>query len=69
VQEVDAAGALGGGIGFDGRPAEGNPSWDDSALVVLDAGTGEEVASLAGKFQPAVLAIRRSWLFAGLPVG
>jgi hypothetical protein len=41
-------------IGAD--PAEGNPTSDDSALVVLDTGTGEEVASLAGKFQPAVLA-------------
>jgi hypothetical protein len=41
-------------IGAD--PAEGNPTSDDSALVVLDAGTGEEVTSLAGKFQPAVLA-------------
>jgi hypothetical protein len=41
-------------IGAD--PAEGNPTSDDSALVVLDANTGEEVASLVGKFQPAVLA-------------
>jgi hypothetical protein len=41
-------------IGAD--PAEGNPTSDDSALAVLDAATGEEVASLAGKFQPAVLA-------------
>ena len=41
-------------IGVD--PAEGNPTSDDSALVVLDAGTGEEVASLASKLQPAVLA-------------
>ena len=41
-------------IGAD--PAEGNPTSDDSALVVLDCQTGEEVASLAGKFQPAVLA-------------
>jgi hypothetical protein len=41
-------------IGAD--PAEGNPTSDDSALVVLDTQTGEEVASLAGKFQPAVLA-------------
>jgi hypothetical protein len=36
--------------------AEGNPTSDDSALAVLDTQSGEEVASLAGKFQPAVLA-------------
>lgn len=36
--------------------AEGNPTSDDSTLTVIDAATGEEVASLAGKFQPAVLA-------------
>jgi hypothetical protein len=41
-------------IGVD--PAEGNPTSDDSALAVLNAKNGEEVASLAGKFQPAVLA-------------
>ncbi len=41
-------------IGAD--PAEGNPTSDDSALVILDTKTGEEVACLAGKFQPAVLA-------------
>jgi hypothetical protein len=41
-------------IGAD--PAEGNPTSDDSALTVLDTKTGEEVASLAGKFQPAVFA-------------
>jgi hypothetical protein len=37
-------------------PAEGNPTSDDSALEVLDKDTGEEVASLAGKLQPAMLA-------------
>jgi hypothetical protein len=37
-------------------PAEGNPTSDDSALAVLDRVTGEEVAALAGKFQPAVFA-------------
>ncbi len=37
-------------------PAEGNPTSDDSALEILDALSGEEVASLAGKFQPAVFA-------------
>lgn len=40
-------------IGVD--PAEGNPTSDDSALTVLDA-AGEEVTSLAGRFQPAVFA-------------
>jgi hypothetical protein len=39
-----------------GDPAEGNPSSDDSALCVTDAYTGEECASLAGKFQPTILA-------------
>jgi hypothetical protein len=37
-------------------PAEGNPTSDDSALAVLDKETGEEVAALAGKFQPSTLA-------------
>lgn len=37
-------------------PAEGNPTSDDSALEVLDRDTGEEVAALAGKFQPSTLA-------------
>lgn len=37
-------------------PAEGNPTSDDSALTVLDRLTGEEVAVLAGKYQPAVFA-------------
>src|SRR5262249_56048600 len=41
-------------IGAD--PAEGNPTSDDSALTVLDRDSGEEVASLAGKLQPSVLA-------------
>lgn len=35
-------------------PAEGNPTSDDSAATVLDAVTGEEMAALAGKFQPQV---------------
>ena len=39
-----------------GDPAEGNPTSDDSAATWLDVVTGEEVASLAGKFQPAVFA-------------
>jgi len=42
------------GIGAD--PAEGNPTSDDSALIVLDIRTGEEVAKLRGKFQPSTLA-------------
>ncbi|MFZ6029963.1 MAG: hypothetical protein ACOYYS_19795 [Chloroflexota bacterium] len=38
-------------IGAD--PAEGNPTSDDSALEVLDADSGEEVAALAGQFEPS----------------
>ncbi len=41
-------------IGAD--PAEGNPTSDDSAGVVLDNLTGEEVALLAGKFEPSTFA-------------
>jgi len=41
-------------IGVD--PAEGNPTSDDSALTVVNTATGEEVASLAGKYQPSTLA-------------
>lgn len=37
-------------------PAEGNPTSDDSAIEVLDDATGEQVAALAGKFQPSTLA-------------
>lgn len=40
-------------IGLD--PAEGNPTSNDSALCVLEKETGEQVAELSGKFQPAVL--------------
>jgi hypothetical protein len=36
-------------------PAEGNPTSDDSAIEVLDCANGEEVASLAGRFQPAMI--------------
>lgn len=39
-------------IGAD--PAEGNPTSDDSALTVLEISSGEEVATLAGKIEPAV---------------
>lgn len=41
-------------IGVD--PAEGNPTSDDSALTVLEADLGEEVATLSGKLQPATIA-------------
>jgi hypothetical protein len=37
-------------------PAEGNPTSDPSALEVLDVNSGEEVASLAGRFEPATFA-------------
>jgi hypothetical protein len=37
-------------------PAEGNPTSDDSALCVLDADSGAQVAELAGKFEPSVFA-------------
>lgn len=39
-------------IGAD--PAEGNPQSDESAACVLDTLTGTEVATLAGRFDPAV---------------
>ena len=41
-------------IGAD--PAEGNPTSDESALEVLDVDSGEEVAALAGRFEPATFA-------------
>jgi hypothetical protein len=37
-------------------PAEGNPTSDPSALEVLDVTSGEEVATLAGRFEPATFA-------------
>jgi hypothetical protein len=37
-------------------PAQGNPTSDDSALIVMETDTGEEVASLAGRLEPAVFA-------------
>ena len=37
-------------------PAEGNPNSDDSALTVVDARSGEEVAALAGKLEPSTFA-------------
>jgi hypothetical protein len=39
-----------------GDPAEGNPQSDESAACVLDAASGEEVASLAGRFEPDTFA-------------
>lgn len=41
-------------IGVD--PAEGNPKSDDSALTVMNTESGEEVASLAGPYEPAIFA-------------
>jgi hypothetical protein len=41
-------------IGAD--PAEGNPNSDDSALTVVEVMTGEECASFAGKYEPAIFA-------------
>lgn len=41
-------------IGAD--PAEGNPTSDDSSLTVVDMELGEEVACLAGKYEPAIFA-------------
>jgi len=41
-------------IGID--PAEGNPTSDDSALEIQELKSGEQVARLSGKFQPAVIA-------------
>lgn len=37
-------------------PAEGNPNSDDSAITVLEVESGEEYATLSGKFEPATLA-------------
>jgi hypothetical protein len=48
------AGGCGYVIGAD--PAEGNPTSDESAACVLDASTGEQVALLAGRFEPRVFA-------------
>ncbi len=41
-------------IGAD--PAEGNPTSDDSVATVIDIDTGEEVAVLAGRYQPQIFA-------------
>lgn len=37
-----------------GDPAQGNPGSNDSATVIVEAATGEEVASFAGKHAPKV---------------
>src|SRR5262249_38948476 len=37
-------------------PAEGNPTSEQSALEVLDGDSGEEVAAMAGRFEPATFA-------------
>lgn len=37
-------------------PAEGNPTSNDSATVILDRETGEQVAELVGKLEPGVFA-------------
>lgn len=37
-------------------PAEGNPTSDDSSLTIIEVSTGEEVACMSGKFEPAVFA-------------
>lgn len=39
-----------------GDPAEGNPTSDDSALLVLESATGEEAARLAGRIEPSTFA-------------
>ena len=41
-------------IGAD--PAEGNPQSDESAASVIDEATGEQVAVLAGRFDPSIFA-------------
>jgi|HubBroStandDraft_4_1064222.scaffolds.fasta_scaffold00070_44 hypothetical protein len=39
-----------------GDPAAGNPSSDESSSTVIDVDSGEEVAILAGRFEPATFA-------------
>jgi hypothetical protein len=45
-------------VGVD--PAEGNPTSDESALEVVEMESGEEVAFLAGRFEPATFAAHAS---------
>lgn len=54
--EVFAPPHSGGRYVLAADPAEGNPCSDDSAMEVIDLLTGEEMASLAGRFQPSVFA-------------
>jgi hypothetical protein len=56
-------------IGAD--PAEGNPHSDESAASVVDALTGEQMAVLAGRFEPAVFAARlagAAWFYNGASI-
>jgi hypothetical protein len=53
-------------IGAD--PAEGNPQSDESAASVVDALSGEQVAVMAGRFEPAVFAAglaEAAWFYNG----
>lgn len=51
VYELPKAGAK---YAIGGDPAEGNPTSDDSATDVIDVGSGKQVATIAGRFQPSV---------------
>jgi hypothetical protein len=56
-------------IGAD--PAEGNPQSDESAASVVDALTGEQVAVLAGRYEPAVFAAGladTAWFYNGAAI-
>jgi len=56
-------------IGAD--PAEGNPQSDESAASVVEAMTGEQVAVLAGRFEPAIFAAGladAAWYFNGAAI-
>ena len=56
-------------IGAD--PAEGNPQSDESAASVVDSGTGEQVAVLAGRLEPAVFSAGladSAWFYNGAAI-
>jgi hypothetical protein len=56
-------------IGAD--PAEDSPTSDDSVAIVVEADTGEEAATLAGKIEPSVFATyitQLSGFYGGAPV-
>jgi hypothetical protein len=56
-------------IGAD--PAEGNPQSDESAASVVDALTGEQVAVLAGRYEPGVFAAGladTAWFYNGAAI-